>query len=76
MMNYNPNKDIELSQPPNDGISSLSFSSKSNLLVATSWDNKVRCWEVQSNGTSVPKAEMSHDGPALCSHWSGVRRTN
>jgi len=27
--------------PPNDGISSLSFSPKANYLVATSWDNQV-----------------------------------
>jgi WD40 repeat protein len=27
--------------PPTDGISSLSFSSKANYLVASSWDNQV-----------------------------------
>lgn len=28
-------------QPPNDSVSSLSFSPKANFLVATSWDNQV-----------------------------------
>jgi hypothetical protein len=27
--------------PPSDGISSLSFSSKANYLVASAWDNQV-----------------------------------
>ncbi|KAM1204115.1 hypothetical protein ACFX2J_019847 [Malus domestica] len=39
--NQNPNKSFEVTHPPNDSISSLSFSPKSNILVATSWDNQV-----------------------------------
>ncbi|VAH00780.1 unnamed protein product [Triticum turgidum subsp. durum] len=53
---------------PGDSLSSLSFSPKSNLLVATSWDNQVRCWEI-GNGNSQPKASISHDQPVLCSAW-------
>eukprot|EP00271_Cylindrocystis_brebissonii_P015823 TRINITY_DN3885_c0_g3_i1.p1 TRINITY_DN3885_c0_g3~~TRINITY_DN3885_c0_g3_i1.p1 ORF type:complete len:351 (-),score=36.58 TRINITY_DN3885_c0_g3_i1:1338-2390(-) len=66
---HNPNKSFEVTQTPNDGISSLSFNPKANYLVATSWDNQVRCWEIQTNGTSVPKASSSHDQPVLCSAW-------
>jgi mRNA export factor len=40
--NHNPNKDVELTSPPDDSVSSLSFSPTANHLVATSWDNKVR----------------------------------
>jgi mRNA export factor len=40
-VNHNPNKDVELASPPDDSISSLSFSPTANHLVATSWDNKV-----------------------------------
>ena len=29
-----------------------------------------RCWEIQSNGSSVPKAAINHDQPVLCSDWS------
>ncbi|XP_038683535.1 protein RAE1-like [Tripterygium wilfordii] len=70
--NPNPNKSFEVSQPPNDSVSSLSFSPKSNILVATSWDNQVRCWEIVHSGLnvgSVPKASVSHDQPVLCSTW-------
>ncbi|EOD31828.1 hypothetical protein EMIHUDRAFT_72140 [Emiliania huxleyi CCMP1516] len=31
---------------------------------------QVRCWEVQANGTAVPKAATSHDGPVLSASWS------
>ena len=31
----------QITSPPTDGISSLSFSPKANYLVATSWDNQV-----------------------------------
>lgn len=67
---YNPNKDVEVVSPPNDGISSLSFSPRANYLIATSWDNSVYCWEIQKTGQSVPKASISHTQPALCSHWN------
>ncbi|MED6133938.1 Poly(A)+ RNA export protein rae1 [Stylosanthes scabra] len=70
--NHNPNKSIEVNQPPTDSVSSLSFSPKANFLVATSWDNQVRCWEVARNGVNVgtvPKASISHDHPVLCSTW-------
>ncbi|RVW15729.1 Protein RAE1 [Vitis vinifera] len=70
--NPNPNKSIEVAQPPSDSVSSLSFSPKANILVATSWDNQVRCWEIMRNGPtvgSVPKASISHDQPVLCSAW-------
>ncbi|XP_039158990.1 protein RAE1 [Eucalyptus grandis] len=70
--NHNPNKSSEVIQPPSDSVSSLSFSPRANHLVATSWDNQVRCWELTKNGasvTSVPKASISHDQPVLCSAW-------
>ncbi|RVW22672.1 Protein RAE1 [Vitis vinifera] len=70
--NPNPNKSIEVAQPPTDSVSSLKFSPKANFLVATSWDNQVRCWEITRDGAttgSVPKASISHDQPVLCSAW-------
>ncbi|KAI5399623.1 Poly(A)+ RNA export protein rae1 [Lathyrus oleraceus] len=70
--NTNPNKSFEVTQPPSDSVSSISFSSKANFLVATSWDNQVRCWEISKNGTalnSTPKASISHDQPVLCHAW-------
>uniref|UniRef100_A0A7N0R8F9 Uncharacterized protein n=1 Tax=Kalanchoe fedtschenkoi TaxID=63787 RepID=A0A7N0R8F9_KALFE len=70
--NHNPNKSVEVTQPPSDSVSSLCFSPKANLLVATSWDNQVRCWEVVQSGSNVgtvPKVSISHDQPVLCSTW-------
>ena len=32
---------LQVTQPPTDSVSSLSFSPKGNFLVATSWDNQV-----------------------------------
>ncbi|KAK9166512.1 hypothetical protein Scep_001703 [Stephania cephalantha] len=70
--NANPNKSVEVVQPPTDSVSSLCFSPKANFLVATSWDNQVRCWEIVRSGAttgSVPKASILHDQPVLCSAW-------
>lgn len=66
----NPNNDFPVDSPPTDGISSLCFSPTANLLCATSWDNGVRCWEVQPTGQAVAKAQITHDAPVLCSAWS------
>jgi len=70
----NPNNDILVSEPPNDGITSLSFSpaalAPKNFLVAGSWDNEVRCWEVQQSGQTVPVGMIKHDAPVLSVCWS------
>lgn len=65
----NPNNDFQVANPPNDGISSLSWSPTANFLVSTSWDCEVYCYDVQANGQAVPKASIKHDKPALCSAW-------
>lgn len=31
---------------------------------------QVRVWDVQSNGTSIPKAAITLEKPPLCSAWS------
>ena len=67
---HNPNNDVEVANAATDGISCVSWSPSANYLAAGSWDNQIRCWEVQANGTSVPKAAISHDGPVLCCAWS------
>nr|XP_044997694.1 mRNA export factor-like [Jaculus jaculus] len=70
---HNPMKDIEVTSSPDDSIGCLSFSPASlpgNFLVAGSWANDVRCWEVQDNGQTVPKAQHIHAGPVLGVCWS------
>lgn len=69
----NPMKDFEVVQLPEDSISSLAFSPSTlpqNFLVAGSWDNNVRCWEIEQNGTSIPKSMQSCGGPVLDVAWS------
>jgi len=67
---HNPNGDVEVANAATDGISCVTWSPVSNHLIAGSWDNQVRCWEVQANGTAVPKSSMAHDAPVLCASWS------
>ena len=39
--------DFNVPRAGDDGISSLSWSPTSNILISGSWDNNVRCWDVQ-----------------------------
>ena len=59
----NPMKDFEVTNPPDDSVSCLRFSppsvSNASFLVAGSWDNNVRCWQIQQNGQSDPKTQQS-----------------
>lgn len=71
--NTNPMKDYEVVQPPDDSISSLAFSPSTlpqNFLIAGSWDNNVRCWEIEQSGTSIPKSMQSCGAPVLDVAWS------
>ena len=68
---HNPNNDVEVPSAAEDGISCVAWSPTSNLLVAGSWDQQVRCWDVQMNGQAVPKAAQRHDAPVLCAAWGG-----
>lgn len=72
--NTNPMRDFEVVSPPDDSVSCLKFgpgSMGSTFLVAGSWDNNVRCWEIQQqSGQTVPKAQQTHVGPVLAVDWS------
>lgn len=63
-------KDIEVVPGATDSISDLSFSPVNDMIAATSWDNQLRVWDIQSNGTVIPKMNATHEGPALCCTWS------
>lgn len=66
--NVNPMKDFEVVSPPEDSISSMAFSPATlpqNFLITGSWDNNVRCWEIEQNGTSIPKSMQTCGGPVL-----------
>ncbi|XP_017772005.1 PREDICTED: mRNA export factor [Nicrophorus vespilloides] len=69
----NPMKDYEVTSPPDDSISCLSFSPATipqNFLIAGSWDNHVRCWEVEQTGRTIPKSMQTCGGPVLDVCWS------
>ncbi|KAF9348996.1 hypothetical protein BGX26_012648 [Mortierella sp. AD094] len=68
-MNKAP-QDMEVQHPPADGISEIQFSPQADFLAASSWDNNVRIYEIQANGSSMAKAMYSHAAPALCCAWS------
>lgn len=71
--NHNPMKDFEIMSPPDDSVSCLAFSPASipqNFLIAGSWDNHVRCWEIDQTGKSIPKSQETMQGPVLDVAWS------
>ena len=77
---HNPNKDVEISSPPEDSISSLSFSPTANLLVATSWDSQVPyVHAVHTVPPSMTAASAGNpgcrDARALCTRSICVRPT-
>ncbi|KAG9238066.1 WD40-repeat-containing domain protein [Amylocarpus encephaloides] len=63
-------KDVTLASPPEDSISSLSFSPKANYLAVGSWDSQVRVYDVAEAATGVGKAVIGFDGPVLSCGWS------
>ncbi|KAJ4133486.1 RNA export factor gle2 [Fusarium equiseti] len=60
--------DVALSDPPTDTISDLSFSPAPNgpdFLAISSWDNKVRIYEIAANGQSQGRHVYEHSQPVL-----------
>ena len=45
--------DVEVPNAATDGISCIAWSPTANFLAAGSWDNQIRCWEVQPDGNAV-----------------------
>lgn len=68
--------DVALSDPPTDSISDLAFSPAPNgpdFLAVSSWDNKVRIYEIAQNGQSQGRHAYEHSQPVLSVDWSKVR---
>lgn len=66
-------KDVALNSPPDDSISDLAFSPVSDHLAVSSWDKKVRIYEINDQGQSEGKALFEHEAPVLNCCWSPVR---
>lgn len=67
-------KDVQLASPPEDSISALSWSPVANHLAVSSWDNKVRIYDVTSTPTGNGVAAMDFASPVLACDWSKVCR--
>lgn len=69
-------KDVALTSPPDDSISDMCFSPVSEHLAVSSWDKKVRIYEINETGQSEGKALFEHEAPVLNCCWSlvGLRR--
>ncbi|TFK28177.1 polyA+ RNA export [Coprinopsis marcescibilis] len=63
-------KDVEISDPPSDSISSIAFSPQADYLGVASWDNSVRIYEIGPQGQSQGKAMYQHPGPVLDVCWN------
>ena len=60
-------QDCNVPQAGDDGISSLIWSDRANILVSSNWDSGVRCWEVAEQGGQIqatPKAKVTHENSA------------
>lgn len=69
-------QDVEVQQPPTDGITDLSFnpnqSSQQDFLTVASWDKKVRLYEVTPQGQAQPRHAYDHEGPVFSVDWFKV----
>lgn len=65
-------KDITLNNPPDDSTSHLAFSPTADFLAVSSWDKKVRIYQVNEQGQSEGKAQIDFDAPVLSCAWSDV----
>jgi mRNA export factor len=68
-------KDVALVQPPEDSTSHLAFSPTGDFLAVSSWDKKVRIYQVNEQGQSEGKASMDFEAPVLNCAWSDVGHT-
>ncbi|KAJ4157445.1 RNA export factor gle2 [Fusarium falciforme] len=60
--------DVALDQPPTDSVSDLAFSPAPNgpdYLAVSSWDAKVRIYEIDGNGRSQGRHVYEHSQPVL-----------
>jgi len=67
----NNNPGIQVSQPPNDSISSLAWSPRANHLSCSSWDGEIRVWNIEQNGSSTPIKSANYTVPVLSLCWNG-----
>ncbi|TRX93363.1 hypothetical protein FHL15_005638 [Xylaria flabelliformis] len=53
--------DVAIASPPDDTVTDLTFSPTADILAVSSWDKKVRIYQIASNGASEGKHIYEHD---------------
>ncbi|KAI0394123.1 Poly(A)+ RNA export protein [Xylariaceae sp. FL0594] len=62
--------DVAITNPPDDTTSDLVFSPAADILAVSSWDAKVRVYQIASTGASEGKHIYSHDAPVFSVDFS------
>ncbi|GAP84625.1 hypothetical protein SAMD00023353_1101570 [Rosellinia necatrix] len=62
--------DVAISNPPEDTVSDLTFSPTADILAISSWDKKVRIYQIASTGASEGKHIYEHDEVVLSVDFS------
>lgn len=61
--------DVQLANAPEDSVSDLAFNPNptdpKDFLAVSSWDKKVRIYEILGNGQAEGRHLYEHDGPVL-----------
>lgn len=65
-------KDVKLASPPEDSTSALSWSPVANYVAISSWDSKVRIYDLSKTDTGEAVTSIDLKGPALAVDWSRV----
>ena len=66
-------KDVRLASGPDDSISGLCWCPVANHLAVSSWDSKVRIYDISQGTQGTGVALIDFAGPALACDWSKVR---
>lgn len=68
--------DVAIQVLPEDSITALGFNpnpaDQKDFLAVSSWDKKVRIYEVAPNGQAEPRHAYEHEGPVFNVDWFKV----
>lgn len=69
-------QDVAVANPPEDSISDLAFnpnpSDQKNILAVSSWDKKVRIYEILPSGQAEGRHLYEHEAPVFSCDFSKV----
>ncbi|KXJ87609.1 WD40-repeat-containing domain protein [Microdochium bolleyi] len=62
--------DVPVNDPPSDTVTDLAFGTEKNLLAISSWDKKVRIYEINGQGQSQGRHVYEHTEPVFSVDFS------